>query len=698
MTTAARIADWLTTVAGRTARERRACIEIPPGASLAEVWSAAAKACGLSEPELAPLVAAHFNLPVADLERSESRALRLVPEKVARRYAVLPVREDDRHLVVATSDPTDLDMEEAVRFSSGRQPRFEIASPGIIREAIDSWYAPGRVLETLLERLDAEVADGVRVLAETKPEAVATREVEAAPVVKMTNLILRDAVAEGASDIHLEPGRESGLVRVRVDGVLRHYMRMPLQAMDRVVSRIKVMGNVDIADRIRPHDGRARVQIEDRTYDLRISTVPTRDTEKAVIRILDPESMRRLHDLQMLPRELESLRRLLSYRDGIVVVTGPTGSGKTTTVYSAIRELASGEVNIMSVEDPVEYELPGVTQIQVEPRRGVTFASALRASLRQDPDVIFVGEIRDLETAEVAVQASCTGHLVLATLHANDAAGVVGRLHDIGLAHAAIGATLRGAVAQRLVRRVCRSCVQKVEDGVLSPEESKLAAVYGARPVVRATGCKSCSQTGYRGRLPLNEVLLTSPRLAGLISRGATALELERAGMSAGLRPLREVALQRVRSGETTLQEIDRVLGQVAAEKPTPSSTGYHVLVVDDDPVNRKVARGLLEKQGFRVSEANDGVSALERIDRQDSYDLVVLDLMMPRLDGSGVLARLRSSARTIGLPVVVLTGSEDTDAEIRLMEAGADDYIRKPIQPPQFMARIKAALRRVAA
>ena len=693
MTTTARITSWLTSLAGSTTGGSTK-VEIPPGASWEEAWSSAAKACGGDETKLAQLVASHFGLALADLQRSEPTAIRLVPEKVARQYGVLPLREDDRHLVVATADPSDLDMEEALRFASGRQVRFEIAPPGEIREAFDLHYSPGRTLETLLERLGANVGDSVRVLSQTKAEWVGEGDADAEPVVKMANLILREAATAGASDIHIEPGRGFGTVRFRVDGVLREYMKLPMEALNRVVSRIKVMGSLDIADRLRPHDGHASVEIGSRAYDLRISTVPTRETEKAVIRLLDPESTHGLDDLQMPSRELERLRRLLSHRSGIVVVTGPTGSGKTTTVYGGIRELATGDVSIMSVEDPVEYELTGVTQMQVEPRRGVTFASALRAILRQDPDVIFVGEIRDKETAEVAVQASTTGHLVLATLHSPDAVGVVSRLSDIGLDRGSIATSLRGAVAQRLVRRVCESCVEPIK-GPVSQREWRLSAAYRVQPTVRATGCKRCGHTGFRGRLPIVEVLLTDDELEVRIASGAPVQELQKIAISGGLRPMQEVALERVGAGETTLEEIARVLGELP-EKTVRRSTSDEILV-DDDPVNRKVARGLLEKAGFQVSEASDGVAALEQLEN-GTYDLVVLDLMMPRLDGYGVLTRLRSSARTVGLPVVVLTGSGDADAEVRLMEAGADDYVRKPIDPQRLVARIKAALRRVAA
>src|SRR5205085_4852194 len=395
----------------------------------------------------------------------------------------------------------------------------------------------------------------VRVVEELEPEAVGQAEVESAPVVKLTNLILRDAIVQGASDIHIEPGPKGGSVRFRVDGVMRHYMHLPMVALNRVVSRIKVLGKLDITDRIRHQDGRSRIALEGRYVDLRISTVSTRDAEKAVIRVLRPESTRKLDEIGITPRELARLRQLLNCRDGIVIVTGPTGSGKTTTLYSAIREIATGELNISTVEDPVEYELPGITQIQVDPKRGVTFANSLRALLRQDPDVIFVGEIRDNETAQIAAQAAMTGHLVLATLHTNDAMSTIARLQDLGLDRQSIASTLRGAIAQRLIRKVCADCAQPLI-GSLTEEEETLGARYGVLPLSRAMGCKRCGNTGYRGRLPLVEVAIITPALADMIASGATANALQRAAISQGMAPMRDVAVARVRRGETTLQEV----------------------------------------------------------------------------------------------------------------------------------------------
>jgi type II secretory ATPase GspE/PulE/Tfp pilus assembly ATPase PilB-like protein/CheY-like chemotaxis protein len=473
-------------------------------------------------------------------------------------------------------------------------------------------------------------------------------------------------------------------------------MQVPTSVLSRVVSRIKIMGKLDIADRLRPQDGRARLQVENATLDLRISTVPTREAEKAVIRLLDPRNVRRLEGLAIAPAELTRIRRLFGHREGIVVVTGPTGSGKTTLLYAALQELATGEVNIMTVEDPVEYELPGLTQIQVETKRDLTFATALRSILRQDPDVVFVGEIRDRETAEVAVQASLTGHLVLATLHANDAVGAVARFLDLGIDRTKIAATLRGSVAQRLARRACPKCVLPLV-GPLTPAEARLAARYGVQPLVRVVGCDACSKSGYKGRLPLLEVLVSNPTFEEMVATGAPVARLQKAAAVGGFRSLRENAVERVRQGETTLEEVERVLGDAGTDQAGSEPQQPLVLLVDDDQVCRTLARKVLEKSAFRVVEAGDGLAALAQLEAGPAPALMVVDLEMPGMGGREVLARVRQTVATAALPVLVLTGSGTEEMEAELMEAGADDYIRKPLEPARFVARVRAALRRAA-
>jgi len=585
--------------------------------------------------------------------------------------------------------------ERDIGFASGRRITFELAGPASIEAALNGAYSADGVVENLLRSADSTLADAVSFVEDLEPERVAVQDVESAPLVKLTNLILSDAVMQRVSDIHIEPGgSKGGVVRFRIDGVMRQHMALPTGALNRIVSRIKVLGKLDIADRMRPQDGRTRIQVAGKAYDLRISIVPTRDAEKAVIRILRPDTAKTLGDVGLASYELQRFRQLIGQRDGIVVVTGPTGSGKTTTLYAALSDVATSEVNVMTVEDPIEYELAGITQIQVETKRNVTFASALRSILRQDPDVIFVGEIRDAETAEVAAQAAATGHLVLATLHTNDAMSAVSRLSDLGLDRATISSVLRGAIAQRLVRRVCPDCVTPIT-GELTENEQRLSGQFGVVPTMRSIGCDRCNQSGYRGRLPIVEVALVSTGMVDQISAGATAAQLQRSAVAQGMRPLREVALEHVRNGTTTLEEVERVLGEVADDAALTPPASPAVLFVDDDAMLRHLATNILETSGYRVRQARDGAEALAIIASGDDISLVITDLQMPGVDGSELVTRLRGNRQTAMLPVIILTGTDQQDTEVRLMDAGADDYIRKPIDPPRFIARVKGALRR---
>ena len=640
-------------------------------------------------------VAPVLRVSPADLEHAESKAARLVPEKLAKKHGVYALRETDRELTVASSEPQDYEAERDIGFASGRRVKFELAGPEAIIAALNGAYSGERTVESLLSESDTTLADAVRVLEEVEPEKVAVQDVESAPLVKLTNLILSDAVIQRVSDIHIEPGgAKGGVVRFRIDGVLRQHMALPMTALNRIVSRIKVLGKLDIADRMRPQDGRTRIQVANKAYDLRISTVPTRDAEKAVIRILRPDTAKTLGDVGLASFELQRFRQLIGQRDGIVVVTGPTGSGKTTTLYAALSDVATSEVNVMTVEDPIEYELAGITQIQVETKRNVTFASALRSILRQDPDVIFVGEIRDAETAEVAAQAAATGHLVLATLHTNDAMSAVSRLSDLGLDRTTISSVLRGAVAQRLVRRVCPDCIEAIANP-LTDNEQRLATQFNLVPTRRAVGCAKCNHSGYRGRLPVVEVAVVSSSIVEQIAAGATATQLQRSAVVQGMRPLRDVALEHVKKGDTTLEEVERVLGEVGDDSSAAPAAPPAILFVDDDPMLRHLASTILESGGYRVRQARDGAEALGIIDSGDDIALVITDLQMPVMDGAELVRRLRGSLRTTMLPVIVLTGTDEHDTEVKLMEAGADDYIRKPIDPPRFIARVKGALRR---
>ena len=682
-------------------------------ASIDEIWAEARRVTGLSDEAIAAALAERCGLSVADLEQVDAHSLRLVPEKVAHQRCLCPLRETSRHLTVAISDPGDMLAEEEVRFSSGRRPILTVAPPSAVRAAIQVHYRPDSVIQDLLDNLDIGT-DGIQVIEADLPEEVAAAEASVGPVVALTNLILREAAYQGASDVHLEPGRSVGAIRYRLDGILHLRMRIPMRAFRRVVSRVKILASMNIAERFQPLDGRALIRTQKTVIDLRISTVPTQGAEKMVIRLLPRSTAETFETLGLPQREMVRFRRILTRRDRIVCVTGPTGCGKSSTLYAAIRELATGDVNIMTVEDPVEYQLEGITQMQVDMKRHVTFASALRAILRQDPDIILVGEIRDPETAEIALQAAQTGHLVLSTAHTSDALGLLSRLEELGLKRAALAESLGGAIAQRLLRRVCPVCAKPITSA-LDEATARLAANYGVTPRVRAVGCPQCSHTGYRGRIPILETVVVGPELATLIGSGAPIATLAEEAARGGTVALEEGARVLIEAGHTTLDEVHRVLGEAVEERtpapPTPLAPPprpeprddaegaprgpFHLLVADDDPIVRAIARAVLEESGFVVSEAIDGQDAIDRLDADEEIDIVVLDLQMPKQTGLEVVRHARHSPRTAGLPIVVLTSDEGADTEATLLDAGADDYVRKPIEPNAFLASVKSVLRR---
>jgi general secretion pathway protein E len=536
---------WLLALARRNGLQPADAVSLPPAAPTIDVWRALCATGRVDADRLAEVVAGHFRLQLASSVAADSAASACIPAELAARYGVRALADDGRCLVVATIDPLSADAEQALAFACKRRVVFAVATPDSLGLAASS-ADPEAELESLLAGIPSLNGDVVRLEEDLDPQGVGTEDVTSEPIIKLANLILREGVRQNASDLHLEPDGMRGLIRFRVDGVLRPFMHVPLSALHRVISRYKILGRLDIADRIRPQDGRARVRIDGRAFELRLSTVPTQDAEKAVIRIAGSVQEQTLDQLEMPAHELGRLRQLLSCRDGIIVVTGPTGSGKTTTLYAALSELNDGRSNIMTVEDPIERALQGTTQIQVQPKRGVSFASSLRAILRQDPDVILIGEIRDLETAEIAVQAAMTGHLVLTTLHTTSAAGVVERLRDLGLDRTSLAASLRGVVAQRLARRVCADCA--------------------------GAGCGRCESSGFRGRIPIMEVLTASQSFTEAVGRGALFHELQRTAVANGMRTIREVAAELVAQGLTTDAEIQRVIGETEEARSTASA------------------------------------------------------------------------------------------------------------------------------
>jgi len=709
------------------------------------LWASVVAEKIATDAEIIEKLSHRFRLKLADTSKIDLSARDGVPEQLARRYQVLPLRLTDSYLELGTANPFDLDAEKALAFATAREIRLFLLAPSKISEKLDEMYRSDKAIDKLLEGMgDQEVT----MLKEAPPpEELNISEADASqkPVVRLVDMIISEGILSRASDIHVEPEEGGVAVRYRIDGVLRQVMKIPRQAGLPLISRIKIMSSLDIADRLRPQDGRARVAVNGQPIDLRVSTLPAQLGEKVVIRILDSRAtVKSLDSLGLNPGEGEAIKRLLENHEGILLVTGPTGSGKTTTLYSAINQIKSEGVNIVTVEDPVEYRMQGIVQVQVQEKAGLTFAAALRSILRQDPNVVLVGEIRDKETAQIAVQASLTGHLVLSTLHTNDAANAVTRLVDIGVESYKIAASLRGVVAQRLMRRLCATCK---EVWMEAPPERLQRWIPKGTPLYRAAGCPDCAMTGYRGRFSILEILTMTSELERLIAAGEAANRIAEAAQRGGMKSLWDSGLAHVTRGESTLDELTRVVDipdepeapqpharasrgstaqrssapemqtvpHEAAPPAAPVSThfdlldehvtparrsGPHglpaskVLLVDDEDSLRKVMRDLLERDGYVVTEARDGVQALDQVDRVGP-DIIVLDLNLPGLDGYGVLSHLRSRPATANIPVIVLTAKGDEDNEVRVFELGADDFLTKPFRARALSARLEAVLGR---
>lgn len=508
-----------------------------------------------TEREVTSALAEHLGLPQVEFLRvSEPGVLTVLSEQQARRYKAFPLERKGNRLKIALADPTNPQVIDDLRLITGLEIEPFLAGEREIEGAIQKYYGlPG--LEKAFQEFQVLEAETLQL----EPEETALDE---APAVKLLNSIIVQAIEEQASDIHIEPTVTSVRVRYRVDGMLREVMELPRRARASLAARVKILAQLDITERRLPQDGRIQIRYQNREIDLRVSTLPTVFGENIVIRLLDKE--RRPQDLAALGFAAENLarfERIINSAYGLVLLTGPTGSGKTTTLYTALRRVNTPEKKIITIEDPVEYVLEGINQCQVAPKIGFTFATGLRAMLRQDPDIIMVGEIRDLETANIAVQAAVTGHLVFSTLHTNNAVGAVIRLLEMGVEPFLVASSLVGVVSQRLVRVLCRHCRETFAPAPISPERAFLGVGPG-EPVVlcRGKGCGYCGRTGYRGRISVQEVLVLTPEFRKLVTAGASADEMEKLAVAQGMATLREDALRKVGQGITSVSEVARVL------------------------------------------------------------------------------------------------------------------------------------------
>jgi type IV pilus assembly protein PilB len=814
-------------------------------------------------------------------------ALRKVPERLARKHQCLPLAIEGRMLVVAMVDPIDYRAIQDIEFAAASTIKAVAATVSEVLEGIEERYGAEDRIGTFLANVPE--APDIQIVSEDSADlsldvAGSLQAAEVAPVVKMCNLIIYDSLKASASDVHIEPALHDLQVRMRVDGVLRDYTRVPKWLHGPVVSRLKILAKLDIAERRLPQDGRVNVHFQGRSIDLRVSTLPTHFGEKMVLRILGGVTAPSIDSLGLSPIQQTLLQTAIEQPQGTILVTGPTGSGKTTTLYALLAHHHKPEVNIVTVEDPIEYQLPGINQVQVNPKAGLTFASALRSILRQDPDVILVGEMRDHETAEIACQAAMTGHMVLSTLHTNSAVGVVARMLDLGVDAAVLATSLTMVIAQRLVRRTCVECREEYEPG--EAVRNRVGMFHDGSPVYRGHGCTACAGTGFAGRIGIYEIFRPTNAIRKLINDRASEADLRYAVRQAGMVPLREDAIAKIKAGITSPDEVLRVVqvdenevpcpgcralieadfatcpycrqslktncvscgqplrlewklcpycntsalvqpvaeaigadpgqqawaagapehgstpfspvfdeariaaspappagpsagrapelvidlpaepaavpveepasvaaeplpaepageepaaaavpaaaelpvaeapvaapvteapappaapaeavaAETAAPAPAPERSvdpragmrSLRILVVDDDPDIRMVVSATLRKLQVPVEvvQAEDGADALEKA-AAATPDLVVLDVMMPRMDGFETCRALRQNVRTAFVPILMLTASADQNSRTKGYLIGTDDYMAKPFLPVDLKLRIARLLRR---
>jgi type IV pilus assembly protein PilB len=515
----------------------------------------------VNELEVTKVLARQYRMPAVDLTRFEvdPKILKLVPGDFALKHVVLPLKREGRTLTVAMADPTNTGVLDDLKFITRYDLFPVIAGEYTLRNLIEKHYeSSDQQLQSILKDIEGMGAEDVEVVEEQEEEAATQAQINDAPVVKLINGILTDAVKRGASDIHIEPFEHEIRVRYRIDGALQEVMKPPVKMKAALTSRVKILSQLNIAERRVPQDGRLKLKMGNRVIDFRVSTLPVIFGEKIVLRILDKGNLTLdLTTFGFEPKAEKDLMRAILNPYGMVLVTGPTGSGKTTTLYSALSRINTVETNIMTAEDPVEYNLMGINQVLVRNEIGLTFAAALRAFLRQDPNIIMIGEIRDLETGSIAIKAALTGHLVLSTLHTNDAPSTITRMIDMGIEAFNVASAVNLVVAQRLVRRICRDCKAPAtytdeELSYLGDNIDELRRL----PFQKGRGCETCNGTGYKGRAGLYEVMALSPEIRRAILRGASVQELRDLAVSEGMLTLRMDGIKKIEKGVTTLEEV----------------------------------------------------------------------------------------------------------------------------------------------
>ena len=660
----------------------------------------------------------------------------LLPIDFCQKRLVVPLGLRGNALRLAMVDPLDYSTIQDVMFRTSKEVVAVVANESAILALVGYFQSDLIESQKTYKMLTNATPEGEIVTEEETAEVVdaarLAKDTRLAPVIRLVNLILSGAAKAGASDVHIEPKEKCLQVRQRVDGLLQDVFKVPKHLQDATVSRLKIISGMDIADHRRSQDGRSQLRFEGKRIDLRVSTLPTQFGEKVVVRLLDQKrAQMTMDEMDLTPDNLLALQALLLRPQGMILVTGPTGSGKSSTLYTSLNWVKSATNNIVTIEDPIEYQLDGINQAQVNAKAGVTFAGGLRSILRQDPNIIFVGEIRDRETAGIAVEAAQTGHLLLSTLHTNDAPGTVSRLFDLGIEPFLVSSSLIGILAQRLVRRTCSFCAVFQEP---SPEAIEKIGGRDRLPSDgqwrAGRGCEKCGQSGFKGRMGIHELLQVNDELRELMTRRAPEHEIRKAARAAGMRTLIEDGIAKAARGLTTLEAILQVaapeemsvtgdedrnaavansvsahgdrtpdigeLRPVAANSPTAlvPEERARVLIVEDDRTIISVVKYFLELEGFEVVVAKDGLDGLE-VAKRELPQVIVTDVYMPGMDGMAMLKALRANALTCEIAVLMLTSEQSVESETLALNLGADDYLLKPVEPRRLAARVKALLAR---
>jgi len=663
-----------------------------------------------------------YKVPYLDISsfQPNEKLLQKCPEQLCVDFKFVPIDTQGGEVIIATGDPMDFANLDALQFKLGLRVKAVFARPDVIQKKIREFYQGDAAFD---EAMDGLSDDESFSTAEEEQEHASLddlkRGAEDSPIIKLVNGIIVQAMKMGSSDIHIEAGEKTSVVRMRVDGRLRSALQFPVKAHPLVASRIKIMSKLDISNTRSPQDGRARIKLWGKSYDMRISTLPAMHGEKVVMRILDKSGLSLNLDVLGFEKRADArVRECISRPTGAVLVTGPTGSGKTTTLYSFLHDIKDEETNLITVEDPVEFQIKGINQVQINPKAGMTFAAALRSILRQDPDVVMVGEIRDSETAEIALHAAQTGHLVLSTLHTNDAPSTITRLIEMGIESTMLSSSLNLVVAQRLARRLCPRCKKKSQaNDELSGRFDIPENVSFYEPV----GCKECMNIGYKGRIGIHEVLYVSDRMRELISRRAPDRELMQAAREEGMFTLFEDGLNKALSGITSMEEVmrnstppegfklrDRLdqdrslislgdmqkLREEVRSASIKSSGKKSVMIVDDSKSIRSLVKFVLQSDGYDVIEAEDGEQGWEMVQRLgDSLSLVLTDFEMPNMSGMELVGKVREQSKYDGIALVMLTSRKEEEDEVSSLDSGADDYICKPVEPMKLQARVRKML-----